>query len=109
MAESKLHTVELTDDELEGVQGGYIICSRDGKYYTYTGSDPDQKYVCPNCGRPVHEGTGWRFYCDACDESWFFERCLAPNLSSGAWTEISEEEYVRPWLIKGLGNRQGNA
>lgn len=27
-------------------------------------------YVCPHCGRLLHEGAFWRMYCDPCDEGW---------------------------------------
>ena len=93
MTEKNLHNVELTDEELGEIQGGYNYAHMGNNYYEYTGSDPDQKYLCPRCGRPVHKGWGWRFYCDPCDESWFVELALEPNLSSGAWTSISKEEY----------------
>ena len=95
MTEKNLHNVELTDEELGEIQGGYNYAHMGNNYYEYTGSDPDQKYLCPRCGRPVHKGWGWRFYCDPCDESWFVELALEPNLSSGAWTSISKEEYDR--------------
>ena len=99
MAEQKMHSVELTDEELGAVQGGYDYVQQDGNYYEYVGSDKDQKYVCPNCGRPVHYGAGWRFYCDPCDESWFFEGKLDINLASGAWASIPEDEYrKKTWL-----------
>ena len=94
MDDKKMNSIELSDEELKVVQGGFSYWkNNDGGYYKYTGSNPDQKYLCPKCGRPVHEGTGWRFYCDPCDESWFFEDKLTPNLNSGAWTSISKEEY----------------
>ena len=90
-----MHRVELSDEELGAVQGGYDYAQQGGNYYEYVGSDKDQKYVCPKCGRPVHSGAGWRFYCDPCDEGWFFEVALDINLASGAWAPISEEEYRR--------------
>lgn len=100
MTEKDLRSVELTDEELGRAQGGFDICAHDGQYYLYKGNDSDLKYTCPNCGRPVHEGAAWRFYCDACDESWFFESALEPNLSSGAWKEISKEEYTRRMVLE---------
>lgn len=89
--------MELKKEELEQVSGGYNLTEIDGRYYHYTGkeSQRDSKYVCPVCGRSVHYGSGWRYYCDFCDKSWFFERGLNPNLSSGLWEEISEEEYLK--------------
>ena len=78
MTEKKLNTVELTDEELGKIQGGYDwISTADGNhFYEYVGrgdGDRDRKYLCPKCGKPVHLGTGWRYYCDSCDESWFWE------------------------------------
>ena len=93
MADKKMNTVELTDEELGEIQGGYCLYEKDGNYYGYTGHDANLKYLCPNCGQPLHESFGWRFCCDSCDESWFFESSLVPNLSSGAWTQISKEQY----------------
>ena len=52
----------------------------------------DMKYICPKCGRPVHYGSGWRYYCDQCDESWYFEKSLNPNLNSGLWKEIDPKD-----------------
>ncbi len=95
MAEQEMHSVELSDEELKTVQGGYDYVQEGDKYYKYVGSDENLKYVCPNCGRPVHSGAGWRFYCDPCDESWFFEDALDINLASGSWASISEDEYRR--------------
>lgn len=28
-------------------------------------------FLCPHCGRLLHEGLFARLYCDPCDESWF--------------------------------------
>lgn len=28
-------------------------------------------FVCPHCGRLLHEGAFYRLYCDPCDEGWF--------------------------------------
>ena len=42
--------------------------------YPYTGETPLREpwhYVCPHCGRLLHEGAFWRLYCDPCDEGWF--------------------------------------
>ena len=64
--------MELKKEELEQVSGGYNLTEIDGRYYHYTGkeSQRDSKYVCPVCGRSVHYGSGWRYYCDFCDKSW---------------------------------------
>ncbi len=88
---------ELTDRELSEVTAGYdYYHDKAGqKYYKWTGTtdEKNQKYFCPNCGRPVHWGTGWRFYCDPCNASWFIENRLSPNLASTYWVEISKREY----------------
>lgn len=90
-----MHSVELSDEELEAVQGGYNYVHEGDKYYVYVGpdTDTDHKYACPNCGGPVHYGAGWRFYCDPCDESWFFENDLDINLESGNWKSVTADEY----------------
>ena len=85
---------ELTDEQLENVSGGLREIKYKGKWYRYVGngnmfygSDWDKCYLCPNCGRPVHHGSWERFYCDPCDESWYWESKLIPNLASGLWQE----------------------
>ena len=95
MAERKLNVVELTDEELGSIQGGYNKVKARGHFYKYTGTDLDNKYLCPNCGKPVHQGAGWRFYCDPCDESWFLESRLLANLDGGGWQTISRSEFER--------------
>lgn len=87
---------QLTNKELENVYGGYFLFrDDDDRCYQFQGkkSQRDQKYACPNCGRPVHYGSSWRYYCDHCNESWFFEKCLDPNLKSGLWVEIDPEDF----------------
>lgn len=87
---------QLTKEELEKVNGGYFLYGGDdGKYYQFVGkkSQRDQKYVCPNCGRPVHYGSSWRYYCDHCNESWWYEKLLEPNFKSGLWEEIDYEDF----------------
>ena len=87
----------LTDDQLGDVQGGkqYHHDTNTGKYYKWVGSDWNSAYLCPNCGKPVHEGWGWRFYCDDCDESWFYESNFSTslNLATNCWQEITQAEY----------------
>lgn len=98
MDEKKLNSIELTDEELQKVQGGRreSRCVGD-KYYAFSGNgdnDRDRKYLCPNCSRPVHYGSWGRFYCDPCNEGWFNVIDLKLNFSSGVWEEISELEYI---------------
>ena len=81
---------QLTNKELDEVNGGYTVFKHtDGKYYEFIGDDSqrNQKYLCPNCGRPVYYGLGWRYYCDYCNDSWFNERKLDANLASGLWVK----------------------
>ena len=61
--------------------------------YRWTGTDNNLKYLCPNCHRPVHYGAGWRYYCDSCDESWFFEENLEMNMSNGQWKFVRAYGY----------------
>lgn len=82
---------ELSAEELEQVSGGQIprdytesgtteVIRRDSRgnpthfQVKYQGGRVGQPYhyVCPNCGRLLHQGTLKRMYCDPCDESWFF-------------------------------------
>lgn len=88
---------ELNDEQLEHVAGGLTELDWNGKHYEYTGArgrtkDPawDRCYLCPICGRPVHFGDWYRFYCDPCDKSWFYESELVPNLEGGMWREVSK-------------------
>ncbi len=87
----------LTDAELAEVTGGldFLHVSSTDKYYRWSGSSSQdgQKFLCPNCGRPVHSGSMYRYYCDPCNESWYFESKLVPNFSSGLWKQISRVEY----------------
>ena len=98
MDEKKLEGAqELSDEQLGEVTGGQTECTYNGKRYKYVGTpgwfsykrDWDKCYLCPNCGRPVHYGAFYRYYCDACDESWYYESKLIPNLTTGVWKEIS--------------------
>lgn len=84
---------ELKQEELSEVNGGYNYTTVDGKHYWGFGTDTQNKYICPKCGRPVHPGSLSRFYCDPCDTSWFFESQLQPNLNSGYWKEMTDEEW----------------
>ncbi len=78
----------MNDNELEKVTGGElpfdtgadVICiRRDSKgnptHFQGTRSGIPIEgnvwhYVCPHCGRLLHEGFLGRMYCDPCDESW---------------------------------------
>ncbi len=97
-------TEKLTDSELGAVAGGFskFEDTTTGKCYKFTGSDTNAKYLCPNCGRPVHRGDLGKFYCDPCDDSWFWEDDLLPNLKSGVWKEISKDEFEGGSYIPGF-------
>lgn len=85
---------ELSEEKLEQVSGGELpitwaldgceenenphtvkVLRRDGRgnpVYWQSGRDGRFFfYVCPHCGRVLHEGTLSRLYCDPCDEGWF--------------------------------------
>ena len=85
--------MELNKEELDKVSGGYDYANIDGKYYKGFGKDTENKYLCPNCGRPLHPGSWGRFYCDPCNESRFVEISLPPNLKSGSQRELTEKEW----------------
>ena len=99
---------ELPDEELDQVVGGkdthdeYIGENKNGglwgtctmnvfKRYKWEGGDINRKYFCPNCGRFVHKGSWGRFYCDPCNESWYMEDFLKPNLDAWVFKEIREQ------------------
>lgn len=90
--------VELDDGQLEKVAGGQRKAKQDGKYYEWNGgviirdSSWDHAYLCPRCGRKTHYDWS-RYWCDACDESWYYEDKLRLNLEDGYWKEITKEEY----------------
>lgn len=87
---------ELADKELGEVDGGGINKYHDesaNKYYQWKGYDIDDKYLCPNCKRPVHFGSWLRYYCDPCNGSWLYESSLVPNIAGGYWKRIAKEEY----------------
>lgn len=86
---------ELDDEQLGRVAGGLRELDWKGKHYKYVGelnyfvdSEWNASYLCPRCGGPVHVGLGFRFYCDPCDESWYYESRLVPNLASGLCQEV---------------------
>lgn len=109
---------ELPDEELDQVSGGYDtydkfigkkfypglwggntveknVCKR----YKWECGDINLKYRCPNCGRLVHKGSWNQFYCDPCNESWFFEDYLDPNLDAWVFKEIVE---LKPWSAEDM-------
>ncbi len=97
---------QLNDSELEMATGGMDVYHdwKNDKYYKwYGGNNTSHKYRCPNCGRLLHEGLlsvlkidiGARYFCDACDEQWFYESKLTLNVGDGLWQEISFEQWVQ--------------
>lgn len=100
--EMKKGSQELNDNELEHVYGGYNYVRitrnfRNDFYLHYTGGENgrDRKYLCPKCGRLVHYGKGWSYYCDPCDEHWFSEDQLIPNVAGGLWESVGNGDI--PW------------
>ena len=82
----KKQATEMNAQELEQVSGGrvctrlpwdvpsveeVVLRDRKGNPTHYSCEGETYHYVCPNCGRLLHEGTLDRLYCDPCDESWF--------------------------------------
>lgn len=98
MSEQNMHSVELTDEELGEIHGGYMIWTDPTSSYSYiwrgTSADEDKRYLCPKCGRPVRYGKGYRYYCDSCHDSWFMEQALDPNLPSGLWQRTAKDPYM---------------
>ena len=91
--------VPLTDKNLDHVVGGRGRSIYNGKYYVYDGRSVDviNKYVCPHCGAPL-QAADWPFTmykCYFCNESWYFEDKLVPDLNNSKWREVSKEEYDR--------------
>lgn len=97
MGENKRDDVqELEDDQLDGVMGGKKELDYNGKHYRYEGrkipesgyeEDWGRSYLCPNCGQPLRYSTWSRYRCDLCDDSWYWESNLIPNIESGLWKE----------------------
>ena len=81
---------ELPDESLDAVAGG-----GDGHDHYWTDSQgnathwrhEDGKvyhYVCPKCGRLLHEGTLGLCYCDPCDE-WFSSAKIGSAVKVKGW------------------------
>ena len=81
------------------LQGGTIKSAVSESLYELNGNyknpkDYNRMYECPVCGRIVRWGSWSRWYCDPCNQSWHEKSSqLLPNLNSGLWTSISQEEY----------------
>lgn len=90
---------ELNDTDLKHISGGTIKSAVSESLYEFNGNyknpkDYNRMYECPVCGRIVHWGSWLRWYCDPCNQSWHEKSSqLLPNLNSGLWTSISQEEY----------------
>ena len=90
---------ELNDTDLKHISGGTIKSAVSESLYEFNGNyknpkDYNRMYECPVCGRIVRWGSWLRWYCDPCNQSWHEKSSqLLPNLNSGLWTSISQEEY----------------
>lgn len=89
----------LSDAELADVAGGYSKYHDEDsdRYYIWSsGVSVSNKYLCPNCGRPVTpDFLCIKWSCKPCDSSWVFEFRLKPNLAAGGWRWVTKEEYDR--------------
>ena len=97
--QKKNRATVLADVDLNEVTGGYDKYHDESsdRHYLWNGTSADQKYVCPNCGRPVKSGfLSLTFSCSPCNASWYYERRLKPNFSAGGWQEISKDDYDKP-------------
>ena len=83
--QSKPQSRELSDQELAQASGGkykeYVddIWKRDSQgrvTHWKTDSGKIYHFTCPRCGRILHYGTLDFFYCDPCDDCWFFENSV---------------------------------
>ena len=110
MMEDEKKSREMSEEELDQISGGdgfdggggpptteTRVIRRDSKgnpthwqVYIYEEGTPLSKpyhYVCPHCGRLLHEGAFWRLYCDPCDEGWFRgslpEKCKRAGIYPG--------------------------
>ena len=89
--QSKPQRRELSDQELAQASGGQDDGDPIGKEYVWDVWKTDSQgrvthwikntgeivhYTCPRCGRILHYGTLDFFYCDPCDDCWFFENSV---------------------------------
>lgn len=94
---------ELSDDELKEAVGGVNNKYRKvgENYYhwegecSFGGDGINERYLCPRCGGRLHSGMWFHYYCDPCDESWYWEDSLIPNTMSSYWVPCSKEEYEK--------------
>lgn len=94
---------ELRDKELKEVVGGVDNKYRQvgNNYYHWTGDftlggrGVNERYLCPKCGRKLHLGAWLHFYCDPCDDDWWWEDSLIPNVESRYWVPCSKAEYEK--------------
>ncbi len=93
--ETEKNVAAISDDELASISGGLVTWhdAATDKYYKWSGGSYSQKYLCPNCGRPLSSSWGINYSCGSCDASWFYEDRLVPNYASGRWAEITKEQY----------------
>ena len=98
--EKKLTASPIADKDLAEVAGGgeTIYVASKNKYYRYSPNYRNmyEKYLCPNCGRPVTpDFLCIKWSCKPCDSSWVFEFRLKPNIAAGGWRWVTKEEYDR--------------
>ena len=79
--QSKPQSRELSDQELAQASGGEGDAGKAGETYVWKRDSQGRAthwiqdgeiwhYICPRCGRILHRGTFYLWYCDPCDD-WF--------------------------------------
>lgn len=83
---------ELTDAQLDTVNGGGLSVQKDGHLYVFIGKQEDigRAFICPKCLsglRYTKSGTIEIFRCDRCGMGYFASKAN-PNFGSGLWMKL---------------------
>lgn len=90
---------ELSEEDLKEAVGGRNHCYWywDGEYWFWdaglTTKACNERYLCPKCGGPLHFSWGFRYYCDPCNDSWYWEDSLIPNIKSKHYIRTTKADY----------------
>lgn len=81
-----MDTLELNDGQLAGASGGARGAVDHSSMHDFVGDDAGRGagYLCPKCGRPVQFNSWLRFYCESCNESWYYASELLSSSERGA-------------------------